>query len=85
MSISSAWASGMTCFISDRSFGVRTPDTTSSPCASTRKSPEGSRAPVSSSREKATPEHEVSPLFPNTICCTFTAVPQLSGMRFKRR
>ena len=64
---------------------MRTPDTTSSPWALTRKSPEGSGAPVISSREKATPEHEVSPLLPNTICCTFTAVPQLSGMRFSRR
>ncbi len=70
---------------SARSSGVRTPDTTSSPCAFTRKSPDGSGAPVISSRENATPEHDPSPLFPNTICCTFTAVPQSSGMRLMRR
>src|SRR5665213_3337547 len=56
--------------------GVRTPETTSSPCALGRKSPLGSGAPVTSSRENATPEPEVSPLLPNTICCTLTAVPQ---------
>jgi hypothetical protein len=65
--------------------GVRTPETTSSPCAFGRKSPEGVGSPVISSREKATPEHELSPLFPNTICCTFTAVPQSSGMWLMRR
>ena len=67
------------------SSGVRTPDTTSSPWAFTRKSPEGSGAPVISSRENATPEHELSPLLPNTICCTLTAVPHSSGMRLMRR
>ena len=64
---------------------MRTPETTSSPCAFGRKSPEGVGSPVISSREKATPEHELSPLFPNTICCTFTAVPQSSGMWLMRR
>ena len=59
---------------------MRTPETTSSPWAFGRKSPLGRGAPVISSREKATPEHEVSPLLPNTICCTFTAVPHSSGM-----
>ena len=67
------------------SSGVRTPDTTSSPCAFTRKSPLGSGSPVTSSRLKATPEHDASPLLPNTICCTFTAVPQASGIRLRRR
>jgi hypothetical protein len=37
---------------------VRVPETTSSPWASSRKSPLGSGAPVSSSREKATPVAE---------------------------
>ena len=64
---------------------LRTPETTSSPWALTRKSPEGSGAPVISSRLKATPEPEVSPLFPNTICWTLTAVPHSSGMRLIRR
>ncbi len=64
---------------------LRTPDTTSSPWAFTRKSPDGSGAPVTSSRLNATPEPEVSPLLPNTICWTLTAVPQSSGMRLMRR
>ena len=83
--MSSACASGMRASSSDRSSGVRTPETTSSPWAFERKSPLGSGAPVTSSREKATPEHELSPLFPNTICWTFTAVPHSSGMRLIRR
>ena len=41
--------------------------------------------PVSSSREKATPLPLRSPRLPNTICCTFTAVPHSSGMRLMRR
>ena len=61
------------------------PETTSSPWAFGRKSPEGVGSPVISSREKATPLHELSPLLPNTICCTFTAVPHSSGMRLIRR
>ena len=64
---------------------MRTPDTTSSPWAFGRKSPDGFGSPVISSREKATPEHELSPLLPNTICCTFTAVPHSSGMWLMRR
>ena len=71
--------------MSCRSRGVRTPDTTSSPWAFGRKSPDGVGSPVISSREKATPEHELSPLLPNTICCTFTAVPHSSGMWLMRR
>ena len=70
--------------VAEMSRGVRTPETTSSPCAFTRKSPDGSGAPVISSRENATPEHERSPRFPKTICCTFTAVPQSSGIWFWR-
>ena len=38
-----------------------------------------------SSRLNATPDPESSPRFPKTICCTFTAVPQRSGMPFSRR
>ena len=64
---------------------LRTPETTSSPWALTRKSPLGSFSPVTSSRLNATPVAELSPLLPNTICWTLTAVPQSSGMRFSRR
>ena len=64
---------------------LRTPETTSSPWALARKSPEGSGSPVISSRLKATPDPEVSPLLPKTICCTFTAVPHASGIPFSRR
>ena len=46
---------------------------------------DGSGAPVTSSRLKATPEPLSSPLLPKTICCTLTAVPQSSGMRLMRR
>ncbi len=85
MSISCSWTSGIHSCISLMSRGVRTPETTSSPWALGRKSPLGSGAPVISSRENATPEPEVSPLLPNTICCTLTAVPHSSGIRFMRR
>ena len=71
--------------ISWMSRGVRTPDTTSSPWAFGRKSPDGVGSPVISSRENATPEHERSPRLPNTICCTLTAVPHSSGMWLMRR
>ncbi len=64
---------------------LRVPATTSSPCELARKSPEGSGAPVVSLREKATPEPDVSPRLPNAIACTFTAVPQSSGIRSSRR
>jgi hypothetical protein len=64
---------------------VRTPDTTSSPWAFGRNPPDGVGSPVTSSRENATPLHEVSPLLPNTICWTLTAVPHSSGMRLMRR
>ena len=59
-----ACASGIQSASSERSRGVRMPETTSSPWASTRKSPLGSGAPVTSSREKATPDAEVGPLLP---------------------
>ena len=64
---------------------LRTPDTTSSPWALVRKSPDGRGSPVSSSRLNATPEPDVSPLLPKTICWTLTAVPQSSGMPLIRR
>jgi hypothetical protein len=49
-------------------------------------SPRTARArPVISSRENATPDPDVSPLLPNTICCTDTAVPHVSGIRLMRR
>ncbi len=64
---------------------MRTPETTSSPWAFCRKSPLGSLKPVTSLRLNATPDPLVSPLLPKTICWTFTAVPQSSGMRFSRR
>jgi hypothetical protein len=63
----------------------RDPETTSSPWALTRKSPDRPGAPVAKSRENATPEPLVSPLLPNTICWTLTAVPQSSGMPSARR
>jgi hypothetical protein len=65
--------------------GFRTPETTSSPWALGRKSPLGSGAPVTSSRENATPDPEVSPLLPKTIRWTLTAVPHSSGIRLMRR
>ena len=34
--------------------------------------------PVDGSRVNATPVPQSSPMFPNTIACTFTAVPQVS-------
>ena len=34
---------------------------------------------------KHTPVPEFSPMLPNTMDCTFTAVPQLPGMSFMRR
>ncbi len=85
MPIRSAWSSGIQSFISAMSRGVRAPETTSSPWALGRKSPLGSGAPVTSSRENATPDPDVSPLLPNTICWTLTAVPQSSGMWLNRR
>ena len=65
--------------------GVRTPATTSSPWALVRNSPMSFFSPVAGSRVKATPVPEVSPMLPNTMDCTFTAVPQSPGMSFMRR
>ena len=65
--------------------GVRMPATTSSPCAFIRNSPYSFFSPVAGLRVKATPVPEVSPILPNTMDCTFTAVPQLCGMSFMRR
>src|SRR4030065_25734 len=66
MSISVACASGMTSRRSAMSCVLRTPETTSSPWALTRKSPDGSGAPVTSSRLKATPVAGRPPVLPNT-------------------
>ena len=38
--------------------------------------------PVDGLRVKPTPVADVSPRFPNTMACTFTAVPRSSGMPF---
>ena len=61
------------------------PATTSSPCALMRNSPYSASAPVEGSRVKATPVADVSPMLPNTMACTVTAVPQASGMPFSLR
>ncbi|MPM51380.1 hypothetical protein SDC9_98128 [bioreactor metagenome] len=60
--------------------GVRIPATTSSPCALIRYSPLKRSSPVPASREKHTPVADVSPIFPNTMACTVTAVPHSSGI-----
>ena len=67
------------------SCGVRMPATTSSPCALMRNSPYSFFSPVDGLRVKATPVAEVSPILPNTMACTLTAVPQLSGILCRRR
>ena len=67
------------------SCGVRIPATTSSPCALTRYSPLKMSSPVAASRVKATPVADVSPMLPNTIACTVTAVPHSAGMLFSLR
>jgi hypothetical protein len=43
------------------------------------------RSPLAGSRVKATPVAEVSPILPNTIAWTLTAVPQSAGMSVDRR
>ena len=65
--------------------GVRMPATTSSPCALSRNSPKIPGSPVDGSRVNATPVPERSPLLPNTIWTTFTAVPRSSGISCARR
>jgi hypothetical protein len=42
-------------------------------------------SPVDGSRVKQTPVAQSSPMLPNTMACTFTAVPQLAGMSCRRR
>ena len=65
--------------------GVRTPATTSSPCAFIRNSPNSFFSPVAGLRVKATPVPLSSPMLPNTIDWTLTAVPHEEGMSFMRR
>ncbi|OAV74096.1 hypothetical protein Barb7_02453 [Bacteroidales bacterium Barb7] len=60
--------------------GVRIPATTSSPCALIRYSPLNTSSPLPASREKQTPVADVLPILPNTIACTFTAVPHSAGI-----
>ena len=60
--------------------GVRIPATTSSPWALIRYSPLNRSSPLPASREKHTPVAEVSPILPNTIACTLTAVPHSAGI-----
>ena len=51
-----------------------------------RKSPNGlPLSPVALSRVNATPVPERSPVLPNTMRCTFTAVPRSCGMPCRRR
>ena len=42
-------------------------------------------SPVDGSRVKHTPVAQSLPMLPNTMACTFTAVPQLAGMSCSRR
>ena len=65
--------------------GVLIPATTSSPWAFIRYSPNRRFSPVEGFLVNATPVPQSSPMFPNTMDCTLTAVPQLPGMSFKRR
>ena len=60
--------------------GVLTPATTSSPCALVKNSPNNPLAPVAGSRVNATPVPQPSPMLPNAIACTFTAVPHEYGI-----
>ena len=65
--------------------GVRTPATTSSPCAFIRNSPMSFFSPVAGSLVNSTPVPDVSPIFPNAIICTLTAVPHEYGISLSRR
>ncbi len=56
-------------------FGVLIPATTSSPWALNKYSPNNVFSPVDGFLEKATPVPQSSPMLPNTIDWTFTAVP----------
>ena len=59
--------------------GVRTPATTSSPCALIRYSPISFLAPVAGSRVNATPVPERSPELPNAICSVGVVCKHLLG------
>jgi hypothetical protein len=62
------------------------PATTSSPCAFVRYSPNISFSPVPGLRVKPTPVAQSSPMLPNTIVQTFTAVPfAMSGVILNSR
>ena len=80
MARSSLYACGSTFSSSMMGCGVRMPATTSSPWAFTRNSPKNSRVPVAGFRVKPTPVAERSPVLPNTIAWTLTAVPMWSGI-----
>ena len=64
---------------------VRTPATTSSPCALIKNSPISLFSPVAGSRVNATPVPDSSFKLPNTIGITLTAVPQEYGISLSRR
>ena len=66
----------MDLFIENKFSGVLVPATTSSPCALIKYSPKISFFPVDGFRVNATPVAQLVPIFPNTIACTLTAVPQ---------
>ena len=76
----SAYTSGMSVCICEIFGAVRMPATTSSPWALVRYSPNSVFSPVFGSRVNATPVPESSPMLPNTIVTTFTAVPRSSAM-----
>ena len=78
-------ASGNFSSISEMCIGVRTPATTSSPCAFVRNSPNRPFSPVAGSRVNATPVPQSSPMLPNAIICTLTAVPHEYGISLSRR
>ena len=73
--LSSLWDFGISFFNNSTFFPVLTPATTSSPCALVRYSPSISRLPLCPFLVKTTPVALSSPMFPNTIVTTFTAVP----------
>ena len=76
MRTNSSYASGIASLSSLIFSGVRMPATTSSPWALVRYSPYSSLVPSNVLRVNATPVPESSPMFPNTIVTTFTAVPR---------
>jgi hypothetical protein len=76
---------GNTFFMWSRSSVLRMPATTSSPWALTRKSPYGLFSPVAALRVNPTPVPELSSRLPNTIACTFTAVPRSCGIFSRTR